>query len=355
MSLQSGGAYVSSKRESGRVSGVLVLAALIGAVAFTLLVNSVTPAASVDLRLSRSEIMRAAQAYMENLGYPVGSLQQDAVFSFAGSTQLFLQAREGMRAANAALRADSLATHVWEVTWYDRTLTRSQNLEQYTAWVSPSGRVLGHNHSIPDTLARLSATPDEARGVAEDFLRGHGIDVSKYVLQASSDSKHPNRVDYRFVWSANRSGAEESVWVLIQGREVGGFRLTYEPGGEFASTFTGRATTWTFLFTASIAVVFLLFFFVVVLFLKKYHEGEVGTRTGLMVLLGVFGMMVLCTVNEYASLGAGARIGDLNAFNVRIVLFVFNAFILQLFLGVMVFAAWTVGASTHSLVHMKWA
>ena len=136
------------------------------------------------------------------------------------------------------------------------------------------------------------------------------------------------------------------VWVQIQGREVGGFRLTYEPSGEFASTFTGRATTWTFFFTASFAVVFLLFFFVVVLFLKKYHEGEVGTRTGLMVLLGVFAMMVLSTINEYASLGSSARIGDLNAFNVRIVMFVFNAFILQLFLGVMVFAAWTVGESS---------
>ncbi len=131
---------------------MLVLAAIVGAVGFTLLVDSVTPSASVDLRLSRSEVISAARAYMEKLGYPVASLQEDAVFAFAGSTQLFLQSREGMRAANATLRADSLATHVWEVTWYDRTLTRSQNLEQYGASVSPSGRVLGHNHSIPDTL-----------------------------------------------------------------------------------------------------------------------------------------------------------------------------------------------------------
>ncbi|MBP1678963.1 MAG: rsbU [Bacteroidetes bacterium] len=346
MSLQNGDPMTGMGGTPGRVSVALVLAALIGAVAFTLLVDTVTPAASVDLRLSRSEIMERGRAYMEALGYPVGTLQQDATFAFAGDTQLFLQERVGMRDANSMLRADSLAAHVWEVTWYDRALTRSQNIEQYAAWVSPSGRVLGHDHSVPDTLPRASATPAEAREIAERFLRGQGIDVSQYLLQSSSDITRPQRVDYRFVWSKNGTGAEETVWVRIQGREVGGFRQTYEPGGGFADTFTGRATTWTFLFTASFAVIFLLFFFIVVLFLKKYHEGEVGTGTGLMVLLGVFAMMVLSSINEYASLGASARIGDLNAFNVRIVLFIFNAFILQLFLGVMVFAAWSVGESS---------
>ena len=346
MSMQYGDSATGNGGARGRVSIMLVLAAILGAAAFTYLVNDVTPSASADLRLSRSEIMQAAQAHMERLGYPVAPLQQDAVFSFAGPTQLFLQARYGMRAANAALRADSLAAHSWEVTWYDRALTRSQNLEQYAAWLSPSGRVLGHDHSIPDTLARPSATPQEARDMAESFLRGEGIDVSRYVMQTSSDNKHANRIDYRFVWSKNGTDAEETVWVRVQGREVGGFRQTYGPGGEFASAFTGKATTWTFLFTASFAVVFLLFFFVVILFLKKYHEGEVGTRTGLMVLLGVFAMMVLCTINEYPSLGSSARIGDLNQFNVRIVMFVFNAFILQFFLGVMVFAAWSVGESS---------
>jgi sigma-B regulation protein RsbU (phosphoserine phosphatase) len=65
-----------------------------------------------------------------------------------------------------------------------------------------------------------------------------------------------------------------------------------------------------------------------------------------MVLIGVIGVMVASTVNDYMSLGAGSRIGYLNAFTVRIVLFVFNAFILQVFLGVMVFAAWSVGESS---------
>jgi len=333
-------------RETGRVSVLLVLAALVAVAAFAFLVNYVTPVASVDLQLTRAEILARGQAYMEGLGYPVSALQDDATFKFAGQTQLFLQSGKGMYAANAAMRADSLATHAWELSWYDRALTRSQNLEQYTASVSPSGRILGHDHSIPDTLARASATPGEAREIAETFLRKQGIDVAKYVLQTSSDNKHASRVDYRFVWSKNGAGAEETVWVRIQGREVGGFQLAYEPSREFASTFTGRATTWTFLYTASVAVVFLLFFFIVILFLKKYHEGEVGTRTGLMVLAGVLAMLMLSTVNEYASLGSGASIGDLNTFSVRIVMFVFNAFILQLFLGVMVFAAWTVGESS---------
>ncbi|MGB6033534.1 MAG: PP2C family protein-serine/threonine phosphatase, partial [Bacteroidota bacterium] len=142
------------------------------------------------------------------------------------------------------------------------------------------------------------------------------------------------------------TAVDSRIWVRVQGDEVGGFRREFEPAGAFQRLFTERNTFWTLVTTASFVSVFFLFFFVVILFLKKYHEGEVGTRTAFMVFLGLFLLGVVQTINEFSRIGSGVGMGDINEYNVRLVTFVFSLFIVQLFLAVLVFAAWSVGESS---------
>ncbi len=329
-----------------RKFGVLIIFAAAGALAFGWLVRDVTPVASVDLRYSRDEILTRASAYLTGLGYHLDDYQQDAWFGFEGSTQLYLQTQRGMREANDAVRADTLPAHHWYVTWYDRSVTRSQARETYTVWITPAGRILGFDHVIHDTVAKRSIGNDEALQKAEQFLRAQGIHLDTYRLKTSSSTTQQNRVDHRFVWSEADTTAGKTIWLRVQGDEIGGFRESFDTGGSFRRVFSDIATTVTFFVTASFAVVFLLFFFIVILFLKKYHEGEVGTRTALMVFLGLFVVAFLETVNQYPVVGSGTMIGDLNYFNIRIVMFVITVFIIQVFMSVMVFAAWSVGESS---------
>jgi hypothetical protein len=329
-----------------RKFGVLFVLACLGASVFTLVMDDLSPKASFDMRYTRGEIMDRANAYLLRLGYDPGSLQQDAWSSFNANTHMFLQQQVGIRRANEIIRADSLPAHYWDVHWYDRSVSRSQNPERFRVWITPRGRVLGFEHSIRDSVSRPSVKPEEARKLAEGFLKREGVDLAGFFLRNSWDVKQLNRVDYRFVWTERDTAVDSRIWVYIQGEEVGGFRREFEPTGLFQRIFTDRMTFWTMVTTASFACVFFLFFFIVILFLKKYHEGEVGTRTAFMVLLGLFVVGMLETAIQFPRVGSGVGIGDLNEYNVRIVTFGLSVFIIQLFLAVMVFAAWSVGESS---------
>jgi sigma-B regulation protein RsbU (phosphoserine phosphatase) len=332
--------------KTGRQLGPLFVLACLGAVAFVSVLDEVSPSASFDLRLSRGEIMERAEAYLQDLGYDPGAMQQDAWSSFDANTHIFLQLQLGLRGANAALRADSLPAHHWFVHWYDRSVARSQNRERFRLWMTPRGRVLGFEHVIRDSVSLPSLGHDEAQALAEIFLGRKGLDLSGFFLRTSSDHKQLNRVDYRFVWAKRDTAVDSRIWVRVQGNEIGGFRREFEPAGTFQRIFTERNTFWTLMTTASFVSVFLLFFFIVILFLRKYHAGEVGTRTAFMVFLGFFLIGAVQTLNEFSRIGSGVGMGDINEYNVRLVTFVFSVAIVQLFLAVLVFAAWSVGESS---------
>jgi len=329
-----------------RKFGLLLVLGIAGAIAFALLLLEVTPKSSVDLRYSRPQIMEKASAYMERLGFRVSDLHQDAWVGFEDQTHIYFQVLKGMNTANAVLRADTIPGHHWYVSWFNRALPRSQDREIFRMWITPSGTVLGYDHVIEDSVTLPSLGSVEARARAEEFLRGQGFDLSRYHLRRSSDIRQTNRTDYRFLWGDKDSLGDGTVWVRVQGSEIGGYRTTFAPPGEFNATFSQRATAWTLITTASIAAVFLLFFFIIILFLRKYHEGEVGTRTALMVFAGLLVTIFLASLNELPVTGAGTQIGDLNQFNIRIVMFVVSLLIIQMFISVMVFAAWSVGESS---------
>lgn len=329
-----------------RTNGPLLLLGAAGALIFALLYNRVSPVASLNMQYSRSQIMDLARSYLTGLGYDLKDYQQDAWVGVEGQTHLYLQTRRGMDQANEIIRSDTIPAHHWYVSWYDAALPRSQGLESYQLWMTLAGRVLGFEHVIPDSIARPSVSPDEARAMAEKFLLAQGVDLARYQLKTSSDTRLRARTDYRFVWSKQDALGEQELWLRVQGNEIGGYRATFVLPGEFQREYSSVFTRMTFIVSGSFAALFLLFFFVVILFLKKYHEGEVGTRTAAMVFIGLFVVSVLETLNRYPVIGGGTFIGDLNKANVRLIVLAMDVFIVQVFFSVLVFASWSVGESS---------
>jgi sigma-B regulation protein RsbU (phosphoserine phosphatase) len=329
----------------------LLLIGVTGALVFGLLYSRVSPVASLDMRYSRSEIMERARSYLLGLGYDLRDYQQDAWVGVEGQTHVFLQSRVGMERANEIIRSDSIPAHHWYVAWYDRSLPMHQGEETFQLWMTLGGRVLGFEHVINDTVGMPSLSQAGARNLAEQFLLAHNVSLSEYDLKTWSDTKLRARTDYRFVWSRHDSLGEQELWLRVQGNEVGGYRATFVLPGDFQREFGDSFTRMTFIVTGSFAALFLLFFFIVILFLKKYHEGEVGTRTAAMVFIGLFCVSVLSTINQYPVIGGGTQIADLNKANVRLVVFAMDIFVVKLFFSVMVFAAWSVG---ESLSRSRW-
>ncbi len=327
-----------------RHGGLLVLAVLAGLVFFRLYPH-VTPKASVNLEYSRSEILQKATAFMAARGFDVRKYHQDGWFEFDGNAQLALRIKFGLDSANALLRQNVLPAHLWKITWYDARVPRSQAAESFELSMTPGGHVVGLKHDIEDTASGASVSQEEARALAESFLRSQGVDLAQYRLKSSSQIKQQNRLDYNFDWATIDTTVQLGLWVRIQGNEVGGYKQWIQPDAKFEATSSRTATNATLLASVSFATIFLLFFFIVIFFLKKYHDGEVGIKTGVMVLIGLFAVYLLGSINVFNSIGANAQMADLNKFNVRLVVFGLNVLVLYVFLSVMVLAAWSVGES----------
>ncbi|HUI65328.1 MAG TPA: PP2C family protein-serine/threonine phosphatase [Bacteroidota bacterium] len=334
--------------EKGGIRHMLLMAALgVAGLALTILLSDrVNPLASVDACYGREEILQKGAAYLSGLGYDLTGLQLDGWSSFSTDTHIYLQTRVGMQRANEILRADSLPAHHWFLWWYDRSASKSQNRQQFYAWISLGGRILGFQHIIGDSVMLPSIDSTAADTLARQFLARQGIPIANYAMRNASNIRLQNRTDHQFLWAREVDGAETTVSVRIQGNAVGSFRMEFSMTGPLQRGFAEAATSATLFSTGSIAVTFLLSLFITVLFLKKYHEGEVGSRSGMMVFLGFYVLSVLSTLNLYSAVGSGTMVGDLNLFNVRVVMLVFELFIFSVLMSAMVAAGWSVGESS---------
>ncbi len=329
-----------------RLYGIIIMLGIAGAVTFALLLKDVAPAASIRLDYSRSEIIGIGQTYLEKLGFEVTQYQADANFLFGASNHLYLQTLYGMRKANEIVAADSLPVHIWVVEYYDKNLQPSQFVESFRVWVSPGGRIQGFQQNIVDTAARPSLSKEVAYSLALTFLQDQGIEIDSYELKTSSSTQRLKRLDHRFELSAKDTTKDKSIWVSVLGSRVGGFRTNLEAPEELRRQISETSSNATSLFVVSFVAIFLLFFFVVILFLKKYHEGEVGTKTAFLVFAGVYVSLLLFGINNFPTIGFGVGMGDQNRFYVRLATAGMTMLIFYFFLSVLTFAAWSVGESS---------
>ncbi len=327
---------------------ITALFGIVGAVIYFTHVSSYAPAASVNFKLTRSEIMSHARNYLDKLGYDTAELAADANFRFDSGISIYLEQKLGLVEAHRIIRADTMAIHQWHIYFYDSKLPPSQQKHQYNVWISPTGVVLGFEHQMPDSLASAAVDEPAAKTLAEGFLRNERFEISRFNLENSTANQLINRRDYFFRWVGRDSvySLQPKLWLRIHGDRVGGFRYTLEEPQSFLEESSKIGTFVTYVVVGSSIATFVLLIFIISLFLKKYHDGEVGIQTAVL----MFGILLGITVLEYllvfSTVGYTFGLGDVNRSNVRVMVFIMTVFIVQAFLAAMVFAAWSVGESS---------
>lgn len=333
---------------SYRSLAITVLLGILGAVIFFSLFSDYAPTAAVNLKLTRTQIIERAREYLGKLGYDTGHMAADANFRMDSGISLYLEQQLGLEDAHRMIRSDTLAAHNWLVYFYDSKLPPSQQKHQYNVWISPTGRILGFEHQMPDSLSSPSMDEAAAKRLAEDFLRDEGFDISRFQLENSTANQLANRRDYFFRWVGKDSvySLESKLWLRVHGDRVGGFRHTLDEPRSFLEASSRIGTFVTYVVVGSSIATFILLIFIITLFLKKYHDGEVGIQTAALVFGILFGLIVLEHLLKFSAVGYGFGLGDVNRSNVRILVFIMTVFIVQAFLAAMVFAAWSVGESS---------
>ena len=181
-------------------------------------------------------------------------------------------------------------------------------------WISPRGKILGYRRDLPDTLTKESLSEDVALNEARLFLINQAnISLEDFSLSRTEQSKVVHRTDYTFIWEKDAGFVEGKyeIRVSVQGNTIGGYEYLLRMPESQQEKISEEITRVTFLYLLEFIVLAVLFIFILILFLKKYHEGEISIILGKNLFLIIFILGFIRSINEFPVAGTTVSIGNL--------------------------------------------
>jgi membrane protease YdiL (CAAX protease family) len=179
------------------------------------------PEASIDFRVNRQDALSLAGMFLSGQRCRVADYREASRFSFDDEAKTFLEREMGLERANQIM-GSRLHLWRWSYRWF-----RPQQKEEYRVDVTTGGEIVGFEHQIAESDARPSLTPEQARAMAEEFLRKqfHRDPATLEFVEGSSVTR-PARTDQVFTWKErdfNLKDATYRIEVTILGNEPGGY------------------------------------------------------------------------------------------------------------------------------------
>jgi len=209
------------------------------------------------------------------------------------------------------------------------------------------GRVMGIRRTPGNEEAAPAASAETLRARADELVRSRAlIGAPDPVFESDRPNVLLKRTDHTFRYSVPTTIPSGNVVYLVGvhfvGDKLAGWSLIEENRDgsplAFEREFVGS-------FMAKIVLLFGMLLVLLVIFLKKYHEGEVGIGVAgflfaLMILLAILGGAATARESSF-----GTQLGSLDASGTTWANFGFGLLFVQLPLAVLVFLAWSVGES----------
>ena len=143
-------------------------------------------------------------------------------FSFDNSAKTFLERELGLAAANKVM-GSRVRLWRWSHRWF-----RPQQKEEYRVDITPAGETAGFEHEIPEAAPRPGIAPEQARSLAESFLREKmGRDPAGLEFVEDSTVNRPARQDHVFTWKEREFEVKDATYrieVTVLGNEIGAYR-----------------------------------------------------------------------------------------------------------------------------------
>ncbi len=179
------------------------------------------PEASIDFKVSRDDAQTLAGKFLSAQGYAIEGYRQAAQFAYDEDAKTFLEREVGLERANRIM-GTRVRLWRWSYRWF-----RPLQKEEFDVEITPRGELAGFDHEIAEDASRPTVTAEEARAVAENFLRTRiGRDPATLDFVEESDVTRPHRVERSFTWKERDfelHGATNRVDVTILGNEPGGY------------------------------------------------------------------------------------------------------------------------------------
>jgi len=299
----------------------------------------------VNETLDRTQVEEIANDFITSSGYSLQDYHAIVSRDAANFLLVYLNSRMESEKLKELANSDIIPNIRWQVQYF-KNIPKDQPQKRYHVWISPRGKIVGYRRDLPDTLTIESLSENEAAEKARRFLINRAkILLDNFNLSRSDQSNEKNRTDYTFIWEKKGDFAEGKfeIRVFVQGNEIGGYDYLFKMPESLNQKWSEEATRSTFLVLLLFVGLVLLFIFALILFLKKYHEGEVSTSLGRNLFLIILVLGLIRTINEFPVMGLTVSIGNMSAFNVQLIMFVYEILLKNVFFGILLLAAWAVG------------
>jgi hypothetical protein len=309
-----------------------------GALAVSWLYPRAFPLRPREWQLTRAEAVRLVEERIRQLGDPVA--EPYTTVSLRGDPELELSL---LRRGGVAPPELSRGVLLWRVSVYESGGRVDQ--WRYRAEVAPDGELVSLLRGTSDDY-RSDAVPDAgaARARAGELLRELGLELAGF------GEPTVRRVDLgRYVYTyvryaatgARLGGFEHGVEVRFAGDQLEGFYTWRQDRGAAADESALRSVT--LVRTLQLLVVFLFLPPVLLLFVRRYHEGVVGVARAAQVGLGVIVSCLVVLLLAARPMAEAVSMGNLTRAQMT---WVWVAWMLVIYvpaLGVLAFASCALG------------
>ncbi len=293
----------------GRVAGAgWLLALVLGALAVAWCYPRAFPYAPRDWSVDKEEAVRIVEERLRDLGPAVVRPYITATLTSDAALELRLAASGGVPATLRGTRLGRRLT-TWRVSVYERGAAVGD--WSYLATVALDGEVLSLLRGGPRAPAAAELQREDAVVRADRLLVEQGFDLSTLGPPSERRVDLPDAALFfvRYV-DLERAIAnlEYGVEVRFAGDQLLGFQSWHQDPQ--AGSFERRLRASTLTQTVHGFVLFLLLPFLIVLFVRLYHQGVVGVRRGLQVFALVFTSSAVALLLTARAVAEGSSLGN---------------------------------------------
>lgn len=324
----------------------LALACLAGIAGFLLLLPTYDARMPRGLSITREQARTIADTEARKLGIEVDNAWITTIWEAAPHIERQFQNDPALRKRAVSDPVVGPRLGGFRTTYFRKNAEK--NPEHGFVVVGVDGRVLGARKRARTEVAGANPTAAELERAAHAFVASRefaGAPAPKfesarpYVLRNRTDHAFRYRVTpsiptgeaifYLYVYF---TGERFSGWELIE-ETVDGSAFRFETSNEIISNF----------FEISMVLALLLVFLII--FLKKYHAGEVGIGVGAFLFATLLALQIAFSYFVCPPVSYGTNFGSVNAAATAWVMFGFKLLFYDIPLSVLVFLAWSVGES----------
>ncbi len=263
--------------------------------------------------INRAEAIEIALERLRDLGEPVADPYVEATLSKDANLERRLRLAATPESSEPGGSRICEASFAWEVKLFASGARPAQ--WTYRVKVSPEGRITTLSMQLPPEEELPDIDAAEARRRAEELLIAQGFDLARFGepqlrVRKTQVARTDRYLHFREKGTLLGDGVAYGIDVDFAGDRITGFTTWVEDGEAEAFGKTVQPVILGNFVWRVIPI--LLFPFIAIFFVRRYHAGEIGVRRGVQILVLMMAASLVASLLCAVAMSAGSPIGSLS-------------------------------------------